>query len=641
MATSAFPNPMLPSSPKSSDWAYFSRLFENYLKIIGATDEQKLPLLLNSLGHDGLSIFDGLPDPKSTYAEATAQLDKHFLKRTSLLLRRKRFYEARQLPNEPITDFACRLRRLAKECDFGTQLQAMLRDILVIGVRDDVLGERLLAEDASSLTFDTALSRGEAFERARVERTQATKDSTVCALHPTRKANEPQSQVRQPTKTAEGQSTPSARPIRRPGSNAAHKDGAASVRFQRRCCYRCGSEQHLANSPFCKARDATCRSCSKRGHFQSQCKSIRFVSSTDRDQHAVAADVCSTCDQHVADDDYGMRDCDASAVAGDMTSRNELSADVVDDFTLFTACSDSHDDNLLNRNVNINGTMLKCKIDTGADCNCLGIKSLPRDMSLQLKPTNVRIKTWGSFPLKVLGSCTCKVGYKDKLVSAVFYVVDSDSMPLLSYDLSKALGIIKELASVSACDQLSEILKLHEPVFTQEGKLLDYCHEIKIDQSAVPFAPPTRRVPPALLEKVKEELDRMVAADVIEPVSGPTTWCAPSVIAFKKDKKSLRVCADLRKLNKYVQRETYQMPTFEEIRSKVSGSTVFSILDCTNSYWQVPISANSQPLLNFSTPFGTFCYKRLCFGLNSAPEVFQKILANLLRDIPGCFQNKG
>ena len=47
------------------------------------------------------------------------------------------------------------------------------------------------------------------------------------------------------------------------------------------------------------------------------------------------------------------------------------------------------------------------------------------------------------------------------------------------------------------------------------------------------------------------------------------------------------------------------MPTFEEIRSKVSGSTVFSILDCTNSYWQVPIAVKSQALLNFFTPFGT------------------------------------
>ena len=349
MATSAVPNPMLPSSPKASDWAYFSRLFDNYLQIIDATEKQKLPLLLNSLGQDGLSIFDGLPDPKATYGEAKSQLQKHFSNRSSLLLRRKRFYEARQLPNESITDFACRLRRLAKECNFDTQLQTMLRDILVIGVRDDVLGEMLLAEDASSLTFDTALSRGEAFERARVERNQATKDSTVCALqNSSRGTRKPQ--ARQP-KTTDGRPT---------GSDAAHKDGPALGRFQRRRCYRCGSEQHLANSPFCKARDATCRSCSKRGHFQSQCKSISFVSSADSDQPAVADDVS---------DDYSTRECDANAGA-------------VDNFNLYTADSSFQNDNPLNRNVFINGTMLKCKIDTGADIATVLALSLCRTICL-------------------------------------------------------------------------------------------------------------------------------------------------------------------------------------------------------------------------------------------------------------------
>lgn len=196
----------------------------------------------------------------------------------------------------------------------------------------------------------------------------------------------------------------------------------------------------MANSPFCKACDATCRCCSKRGHFQSQCKSVRFsINSTDRDQHDVAFDVDSTSEPHDVADAYGRLECEASA------------AD--DYFTLFTVCSKTFDDNPLNRNVYINDTMLRCKVDTRVDCNNLGIKSLPCDMFLQLKPTNVRIKTWESFPLKVLGSCTCKVVYKTKCISA----------------------------SMTASDQLSLILKLHESVFTQEGKLSNYCHEIKID----------------------------------------------------------------------------------------------------------------------------------------------------------------
>jgi hypothetical protein len=112
-----FPNPLLPSNPKPVDWEYFCRQFENYLLITNATDAQKLPLLLSSLGRDGLAIFDGLPDPKTQYSEAVDRFNAHFSGKTSVLLRRKRFYEARQEVNESISDFGCRLRRLARDCD--------------------------------------------------------------------------------------------------------------------------------------------------------------------------------------------------------------------------------------------------------------------------------------------------------------------------------------------------------------------------------------------------------------------------------------------------------------------------------------------------------------------------------------------
>ena len=114
---------------------------------------------MNSLGRDGVELLDGLPDPKDTYADAVARFEGHFLHRTSELLLRKQFYEARQQPNETVCDFACRLRRISKDCGFGANRDTMLRDIFVVGVRDDCLSEKLLAEDASTLKFDTALVR--------------------------------------------------------------------------------------------------------------------------------------------------------------------------------------------------------------------------------------------------------------------------------------------------------------------------------------------------------------------------------------------------------------------------------------------------------------------------------------------------
>ena len=172
-------------------------------------------------------------------------------------------------------------------------------------------------------------------------------------------------------------------------------------------------------------------------------------------------------------------------------------------------------------------------------------------------------------------------------------------------------------------------------VFTQNGKLsTGYEYRIEVDPDAVPYAPPARRIPPALLPKIKVELEGMVADDIIEEVTEPSAWCAPTVVAYKKS-GSLRICADLRRLNQVIRREPIQMPTLDELCAKVSGSKLFSVLDCKNSYWQVPIAKESQHLLTFSTPLGRFRYKRLCFGLSSAPEVYQRVMYELLKDFQG------
>ena len=61
--SATFAAPTLCANPKEADWKFFQRQFENYLKIVKADDSQKLPLLHNCIGKDGLMIYDGLPDP--------------------------------------------------------------------------------------------------------------------------------------------------------------------------------------------------------------------------------------------------------------------------------------------------------------------------------------------------------------------------------------------------------------------------------------------------------------------------------------------------------------------------------------------------------------------------------------------------
>ena len=145
MNTSSIPVPTLPANPKEADWTYFRRCFENYLKIVSATAESKLPLLLNCVGPDGLLIYDGLSEPKDTYEWAINQFSSYFTGRSSILLHRKTFFEARQYSTESITEFACRLRRLSKDRAFGTNQAELLRDIFIVGVYRDAIGESILA----------------------------------------------------------------------------------------------------------------------------------------------------------------------------------------------------------------------------------------------------------------------------------------------------------------------------------------------------------------------------------------------------------------------------------------------------------------------------------------------------------------
>ena len=123
-----------------------------------------------TIGREGTDILDGLPDPKASYTECIQRFNDYFGEKSSVLLRRKVFFSSRQEVNETSNAFACRLRRLASECAFGTNRETLLRVIFVIGVFNDHLGEKLLAEDESTLIFDLAIKKAEAFERARQER---------------------------------------------------------------------------------------------------------------------------------------------------------------------------------------------------------------------------------------------------------------------------------------------------------------------------------------------------------------------------------------------------------------------------------------------------------------------------------------
>lgn len=63
------------------------------------------------------------------------------------------------------------------------------------------------------------------------------------------------------------------------------------------------------------------------------------------------------------------------------------------------------------------------------------------------------------------------------------------------------------------------------------------------------------------------------------------------------------------------------------------GNHVFTVLDLSQAYLQLPVDYESANLLTVNTHVGLFRYSGLPYGISSAPSIFQSIMDRILKDI--------
>ncbi|GKA17343.1 reverse transcriptase domain-containing protein [Tanacetum coccineum] len=194
---------------------------------------------------------------------------------------------------------------------------------------------------------------------------------------------------------------------------------------------------------------------------------------------------------------------------------------------------------------------------------------------------------------------------------------------------------------------LLKVLKSHKRAIAWKlsdikGVNPEFCtHKILMEEDYEPSVQSQRRVNPKIHDVIKKEVEKLLDAGLIYPISD-SPWVSPVHCVPKKggmtvitnDENELiptrlvtgwRVCIDYRKLNEATRKDHFPLPFMDQMLERLAGNEYYCFLDGFSGYFQIPIDPKDQEKTTFTCPYGTFAYRRMPFGLCNAPGTFQDV----------------
>ena len=153
--------PPEPFNFKAPDtWPKWKKRFEQFRIASGLSEssaEQQVSTLLYSMGEeadDVLSSTNITEAERKVYATVMGKFEEFFNVRKNIIFERARFNRRNQLEGETSEKYITELYRMVESCEYGTMRDELLRDRLVVGIRDQDLSEKLQLQ--ADLTLEGA-----------------------------------------------------------------------------------------------------------------------------------------------------------------------------------------------------------------------------------------------------------------------------------------------------------------------------------------------------------------------------------------------------------------------------------------------------------------------------------------------------
>ena len=580
---------------------------------------------------------------------------------STLMTDRFKFWHSSQNQNETVQEWEVKIRQAGSLCEYGNITDIMCRDKFVFGLSNDTMRTELLKThlrpDGTQKAMADVVAEAKSMESARVTN-KLINDTTKGIIEETVHW----------TKSNQQQTT-----------RKKHRD--MKLKREPNTCHWCGDTKGPHPWTNCPANGRKCSKCGGYDHFARVCLEQQIINSRGRGYHRPT----QTRDNNQRFSSFNRTNTQQESGTTNpvhaMSTYNHQEvltetppeqggqpAYYTDEHplyysTLYTVENQNNMNQttrkkyfttLLCSSTETNFVKLTFQIDSAATSNTISLDTVQKYFpDIQLQKSRCILKPYGnrSEPIIPVGQINLLCEKFKKYYSILFQVLhpkDMDRKPaLLSGEDCETMNIIsirttdeahsltEDSSSPAITSPLTKelIVEQYKQNFTGVG-CLNPPVSFQVKSDVTPVQMPIHRVPLSKRLKEKAAIERYVKEGILEKVTQPTSWC--SNILCREQPNKFRVCIDpSQTINQAIERPVYQMPTLNEHLHKLNNAKCFTVIDVKDGYFHVPLDNESSTMTTMHTTYGRYRWKRLPFGINSAPEEFQMRLMTALEGLEG------